>query len=278
LVIVGEVVKLRHNLAWFESRPLFGRRVLVTRPRGQENEMLRQLESLGASVSLLPGVEIREIGDWGPVDRAIANLASYGWLVFTSANGVRAFIARLLHAGRDLRALGTVKLAAIGPATADALRRFHLEPDVVPASYRSEGLVEALKERVTGQRVLLARADRGRELLRDELSKVAEVEQVAVYSQVDAVDPDPAIVADLRNGKFDFVTLTSSNIARALIRSLDAQGMAHIRSGAVRLISISSVTSSAVREFELPVAAVAKEETSGGIIAAIIDLAAREKS
>jgi uroporphyrinogen III methyltransferase/synthase len=274
LVVIGEVVGLRQELNWFERRPLFGRHVLVTRPRAQADEMVRRLEGLGASVSVMPAVEIREVGDWGPVDRAIAGLAGYQWLVFTSVNGVRAFLGRLRLAGKDLRALGGLKLAAIGPATADALRDFHLEPDVVPSHYRSEDLAEALRERVRGQRVLLARADRGRELLRDELAAVAEVEQVAVYSQVDAPEPDPAVLADLREGRIGFVTLTSSNIARAFARALDDAARERVRSGAVRLVTISPVTSAAVRELGLPVAAEAREETAEGVVSALVGLAA----
>jgi uroporphyrinogen III methyltransferase/synthase len=277
LVVVGEVVRLRQELAWFERRPLFGWHVLVTRPRGQAADMVRQLEQRGASVSLLPTVEIREIDDWGPVDRAIARISDYGWVVFTSVNGVRAFLGRLRQQGRDLRALGGVKLAAIGPATAEALRGYHLEPDVLPARYRSEGLVEALKERVRGQRVLLARADRGRELLRDELTAVADVEQVAVYSQVDTPDLDANVLAALRDGHIHFVTLTSSNIARALIRALDAPALERIRSGAIRLVTISLVTSDAVREAGLPVAAEAQEETAAGVVRALEELARGEK-
>jgi uroporphyrinogen III methyltransferase/synthase len=277
LVVVGEVVKLREQLAWYERLPLFGRHVLVTRPRGQEGSMVRQLEGLGAAVSVLPTVEIREVADWEPVDRAISEIAGYGWLVFTSVNGVRAFLDRLLHAGRDLRALGGIKLAAIGPVTAQALRSYHLEPDVVPARYRSEGLLEALKEQVRGQRVLLARADRGREMLRDELSAVTEVEQVAVYSQVDVVEPDPVVLTALRDGHIDFVCLTSSNIARVFAGWLDEAALEHVRSGKLQLVTISPVTSAVVHEAGLQVAAEAKEETTKGVVAALVELAAGEK-
>jgi uroporphyrinogen III methyltransferase/synthase len=277
LVVTGPVVDLRRELAWFERRPLFGRRVLVTRPRGQGADMVQQLEELGAAVTHMPTVEIREIGDRAPMDGAIAGIANYNWLVFTSANGVHAFLGRLRQLGRDLRALGAIQLAAIGPATAEALRGYHLEPDVVPERFRSESLVEALRERVRGQRVLLARADRGRDLLRDELSIVADVEQIAVYSQVDAPEPDPAVLAELRAGRIDLVTLTSSNIARSLVRSLDAETLERIRSGSVRLVTISPVTSEAVSAMGLPVAAEAKEETGAGVVAALVELVAAEK-
>jgi uroporphyrinogen III methyltransferase/synthase len=276
-VAVGDVVRLRSKLSWFERRPLFGRRVLVTRPRGQEASMVRQLEGLGASVTMQPTVEIREIADWQPVDRAISEIARYGWLVFTSVNGVRAFLDRLRSGGRDMRALGNTKLAAIGPATADALRSYHLEPDVVPPRFRSEGLVEALKDKLRGQRVLLARADRGRELLHDELARVADVDQVAVYTQVDIAEPDAEVLADLCAGRIDFVSLTSSNIARAFIRWLDAEARARIASGQLQLVTISPVTSATVREAGLTVAAESRAETAAGVVEAISELASRKK-
>jgi uroporphyrinogen III methyltransferase/synthase len=270
LLILGAVVALRAELAWFERRPLFGRHVLVTRPRHQAEPLVRRLEELGATVSVLPAVEVREPQDWGPVDRALAELASYHWLVFTSANGVHALVRRLRQTGRDLRALGPLQLAAIGPATADALRAYHLEPDVVPTAYRSESLAAALRERVRGRRVLLARADRGRELLRDELAAVADVSQVAVYAQVDGAEADDALREQLRRGGIDYVTLTSSNIARALVKALDAAALDRLRDGTVRLVSISPVTSAAVRDLGLPVAAEAVEYTADGVVAALV--------
>jgi len=271
LIIIGPVVALRSELAWFEERPLFGKRVLVTRPRHQSADLVRQLENLGASVVMLPAVEVRALSDWSAVDRAIGQLHTYQWLVFTSANGVHAFVGRLRHLGRDLRALGSLRLAAIGPATAKTLREYYLEPDVIPDDYCSESLIAALRDRVRGLRILLARADRGRDLLRDELSAVAEVEQVAVYSQVDAVTQ--AFSEFLRDGPIDFVTLTSSNIARSLFRNLEDETRSLIQSGAMRLVTISPVTSAAVVEMGLPVAAEATAYTVDGVLAALIALA-----
>jgi uroporphyrinogen III methyltransferase/synthase len=197
-------------------------------------------------------------------------------LVFTSANGVHSFLDRLLKT-HDLRALGSLKLAAIGPATADALRTYHLKPDLVPDEYRSENLAEALKEKVRGQRVLLARADRGRDVLREELTQLAEVTQIAVYSQIDAVRPGDEGLARLGNGEIDYVLLTSSNIARALAAALDERGREAIGSGKVKLVSISPVTSEAIRELGFPVAGEASEYTSAGIIDALVRLATGRK-
>jgi uroporphyrinogen III methyltransferase/synthase len=273
LVFIGSVVSLRSELAWFETRPLLGKRILVTRPRHQAGELAARLEELGAVVSLLPTVEIREPVDWGPVDRALGSLSHYQWLVFTSANGVDTLIRRLRQIGRDLRALGSLRLAVIGPATADALRRYHLEPDLVPSVYDSENLAIALKKHAAGQRVLLARADRGRDVLREQLASVAEVEQIAVYSQVNAVEEGSEALEALRQGQIDAITLTSSNIARSLAHALDAATLHRLRTGTVQLVSISAVTSAAIRELGLPVAAEAREATAEGVVQALIALA-----
>jgi uroporphyrinogen III methyltransferase/synthase len=272
IIVIGSVVTLRSQLAWFEQRPLFGKRVLVTRPRRQAAGLVRRLEELGAIAYVLPAVEIVPLRDWSAVDQALARLGEYHWLVFTSANGVEAFVGRLRQTGRDLRALGRLRLAAIGPATAEALRSYYLEPDLVPAEYRSETLAAALKERVAGQRVLLARADRGREVLREELARVATVDQVAVYYQVDALPADSEPLNCLRRGEIDYVTVTSSNIGRALVRSLDGHCRARILSGEVKFVSISPVTSATVREMGLPVAGEAREYTTEGVVEAIVGL------
>jgi uroporphyrinogen III methyltransferase / synthase len=276
VTIVGPVVALRQQVGWFEHRPLFGKRVLVTRPAHQAEDLVHRLEELGAIPLVLPAVILQEPDDWGPVDEALDHLAQYQWLVFTSVNGVHAFIRRLRHTGRDLRTLGGLRLAAIGPATADALRCYHLEPDLVPEEYRSEELVRLLREQVVGQRVLLARADRGRELLREELASVAHVDQVAVYAQRDAsatFTGDPAVLDLLNRGEVDYITLTSSNIASALSRLLGKGGQSAIREGRTRLVTISPVTSGRVRDLGWSVAAEATVYTMDGMVDALVRLA-----
>lgn len=276
LILIGPAVGQKDGPSWFETRPLFGHRVLVTRPRHQAGPMLRRLELLGAVPCLLPTVEIREPADVGPLDAALMNLAAWDWVVFTSANGVAGFVRRLRALGRDLRALGGVKLAAIGPKTAAALGEYHLEPDVVPGThFSSEGLVAALAERVTGRRVLLARADRGRELLRTELAKVATVEQVTVYEQADAVDPHAEAIGALRRGEIGTVTLSSSNVARALMAVFDETIRGRVLRGEVKLVAISPETGRAVRELGYPVAAEADVYTADGLIDAVVRLATR---
>jgi uroporphyrinogen III methyltransferase/synthase len=275
VVLIGPVVGMRGELDWFEARPLFGRHILVTRPRHQASDMVQRLEELGAVVSALATVEVREPADWGPVDQALTRLSSYQWLVFTSVNGVHALINRLRQLGRDLRVLGHIKFAVIGPATGEALRAYQLEPDLMPGAYRSEALADALKQQAQGSRILLARADRGRELLREELARVADVEQVAVYSQVDVVEPDAAVLAALKRGEVDLIALTSANIARALARLLNADALRWIHSGRTKLVTISPVTSAAVRELGWPIAGEATEYTMRGVTAALIACSAQ---
>jgi uroporphyrinogen III methyltransferase/synthase len=269
VIVVGKVVSLRETLAWFESLPLFGKRVLITRPRQQAAGMARMVVERGGEPVLLPVVDVAPPEDWSAVDAAIARLDQMQWLVFTSANGVEAFLGRILKSGHDLRVLGGVKLAAIGPATAEALRAYHLEPDVVPDVYNSEGLAEALVDRVRGQRVLLARADRGIDLLRDELGGVAEVEQVAVYRQVDAVSNDDPALGMLSRGEIDLVALTSSNIAVGFAAALNNEARRHVMEGRTRLVAISPRTAAAAQGAGLPVAAVAEAYTAEGVLEAM---------
>jgi len=273
LILVGDCVAQRPERSWWEKRPLYGQRVLVTRPAHQAGDMVHKLEELGAVVFKLPTVEVREPADLGPLDRALDRLREkqIDWLVFTSVNGVHALLRRLEARGRDLRDLGGVKLATIGPKTADALREYHLRPDLVPErTFSSEGLVEAMKPHVAGQRVLLARANRGRELLKDELARIANVEQVTVYDQVDVVDPSSKVLDHLRRGEIRYVTLTSSNIARALIATFDDTIRGRVERGEIELVAISPETGRAVRELGFRVAAEAEEFTTDGLIASLV--------
>jgi uroporphyrinogen III methyltransferase/synthase len=179
----------------------------------------------------------------------------------------------LEHQGLDLRALGNLRLAAIGPKTAEALRAYHLQPDLVPARYQSEDLAAALTTQIKpGQRVLLARADRGRDVLRERLAAICTVEQIAVYAQVDTLEPDEEVMNALRRGEIEFVTLTSSNIARSLLTWFDATCRRRVETGEIKLVTISSVTSDEVRKLGFAVAAEAAQATVDGVIEALIGL------
>ncbi|HVC94761.1 MAG TPA: uroporphyrinogen-III C-methyltransferase [Pirellulales bacterium] len=265
LVVVGEVAALESDASWFTLRPLFDVRVMVTRPLARADLLHERLRELGADVLVQPAIEITAPDDWGPLDRALARLAEFDWLVFSSANGVDYLLDRLCQRHGDLRRLGPLKLAAIGPGTAEALSGYKLRPDIVPDEFRAEALAEALAGGAAGRRFLLARASRGREVLAEQLRAAGgEVEQVVVYRSRDVVGPDPEIAAALAAGKIDWVTVTSSAIARSLAAMFGDQLQR------ARLASISPVTSGTLRELGFEPAIEATEFTMAGIVEAIV--------
>jgi uroporphyrinogen III methyltransferase / synthase len=276
LLVIGSVVAHREQLRWFERLPLFGQRIVVTRPRDEGNRAAIELETLGALVLLAPTVEVCPISDPAPLDVAIDRLGTYEWLVFTSANGVRFFLERLTARGRDLRALGHLKLAAIGPATALALAKFHLTADLVPETFRSEALAEALLRHAPGGRILLARADRGRTVLKDELDQLADVDQVPVYHNSDAATLPDSVVERIREGTIDWITLTSPAIT-ARLHALLPQELRGRVGNDIRLASLSPVTTEAARSVGWTVAVEAAPYTWDGLVRAIVEQVERER-
>jgi uroporphyrinogen III methyltransferase/synthase len=250
---------------WFTNRPLFGRTVLITRPKHQADSFANELRNLGATVLVQPAIEIVEPPDWAPVDSLIGRLPDFDWIVFSSRNGVDYFIRRLLQLGYDARQFGQSRLAAIGPATADALARYHLKSDLQPVDFRAESLAEALAPYVRGKRVFLAAASRGREVLTELLAAHgAAVEQAVVYESRDVAEPVGEVAAALAAGRIHWTTVTSSAIARSLARLF---GAALRRT---RLAAISPLTADVLAELGYAPAVIAQEYTSGGIIAAIL--------
>src|SRR5690349_2281751 len=184
-IIVGEVVRLRKKLNWFERLPLFGKRIVVTRAREQAGMLGAGLRALGANVIELPTIEIVPPADYGPLDRAIAELAAYDWLIFTSANGVRYFLDRLDRSRQDLRML-RARICAIGDATKAAVENLHLKVDLIGEEYVAESLVDAFQAiDLGGKRMLLPRAAVARDLLPRKLrERGARVDVVEAYRTV----------------------------------------------------------------------------------------------
>ena len=212
ILVVGEVAGLRERLKWWETRPLFGKVAVVTRTREQAGALSRLLTEAGARVVEIPALKLLPPEDFGPLDRALAHLTDYRWLIFTSANGVEAFFRRLGERGRDLRAVGHLKLAAIGPATAQALVRRGLTADLVPESFVAEGLAEGLLPLLhPGDRVLLPRAAQAREALPELLRHAGvEVEVVPVYRMVPPPEIPEAARPFLEEARVDILTFASS--------------------------------------------------------------------
>lgn len=269
LIVIGEIVRQRERIAWFERRPLFGLRIGITRAKQQAGATVARCLELGAQPLLLPTIRISPPDDPAAVDAAIDRLASYDWLVFTSANGVRGLLDRLWERGGDVRRLAGVRIAAIGPATAETLMDYRLRPDLVPPSYRAEALAAELAPEVGGKRVLWARANRGRDVLPQSLASAGAVfEEVTVYRTDDAAEFPPEVRAALEAGEIDWIGLSSPSIARALARLLPERARQRLGAG-LKLASISPVTTAAAREAGLPISAEAREYTWEGIFAAI---------
>jgi len=265
IVVVGPVAGLPATLSWSDNRPLFGQRVMVTRPAEQIGTVADQLSELGAEVIVQPAIRISDPPDWQPVDDALERLDKYDWLVFSSVNGVRYLLRRLMASQADLRRLGGVRLAAIGPGTADALAEFHLKADVVPQEYRAESLASDLTTEARGKRFLLARASRGREVLAQQLRSAGGlVDQVVVYSSSDPASPDEEVKKRLASGRIDWVLVTSSAIARSLVTMFGPD----LRKAS--LASISPITSATLRELGHEPAVEAQSYTMTGVIEAVL--------
>ena len=273
VVIVGEAVGLGQAESWFTRRPLFGKHVLITRPVERADTLWQQFTELGADCLVQPAIEIAPPKDWNSVDAALARLSEFDWLVFSSVNGVRYLLDRLIDTGGDVRRLGGVKLAAIGPGTTDELAAYHLRVDGQPPDvYRAEALADLLAVDARGKRFLLARASRGREVLAERLTAAgAAIEQIVVYQSTDVTKPDAEVAAALAAGRIDWVTVTSSAIARSLAKLFGDD----LRKS--KIVSISPVTSATLRELGFEPAAEAKQYTMEGVVQAVLKAEAKGK-
>ena len=274
VTIVGEVVRLREKLRWFERLPLFGRTVLVTRPAGQAEGLSAALADLAAAVIEAPAVEIAPPADAGAAEEAVGRLGEFDLVVFTSVNGVEAFAARCRARGLDGRALSGAKVAAIGPATAAKLRAAFIEPDIVPERFTTADLGEALAAAggLDGRRVLLARADIAAEALPEALAASgAEVEDVAFYRTLCPASLPSEAVEALRAGRVDWATFTSSSSVTNFLALLGRAGLDPSAALAgVRLAAIGPVTAETLSARGLTPAAVAEVHTTGGMVAALV--------
>lgn len=269
VIVVGEVVRLRERLCWFESRPLLGRRIVVTRAEDQAVSFRDRLERLGAEIVEAPTISIAAPASFAAFDGALAGLARFDWVIFTSRNGVELFFARLLGNGGDVRDLGAARLAAIGPATEAALRERGLRVDVVPDDFRAEGLRDALGGQVAGKKVLLARAAGARDVLPRALAEAgAEVTDVATYQAAPTAQLPEAARKALRERRIDAVTFTSSSTVTSFMKLL---GNERDLLGGVRIACIGPITAAAARDLGLEVAIEACEYTTDGLIAALVD-------
>ncbi|MBN2107613.1 MAG: uroporphyrinogen-III C-methyltransferase [Deltaproteobacteria bacterium] len=263
IIIVGGVVTLREKLRWFDNQPLFGKKIVVTRTRKQSSKLSQQLSRLGAAVIEFPTIEIQPQQDLSLLETAIRNLRDFAWLFFTSQNAVSIFFEKLFSMGLDARALGSVKIAAIGPATGDELIKYGLKPDLVPKEFVAESLLDAARSlKLAGSTVLLPCAREARSVLSDGLQQLgATVERINIYETVKPENREPETIARVQEA--DLITFTSSSTARnffSLIPSVQAE-----------LASIGPITSQTIRELGYAPAFEAAEYTIDGLVKAITE-------
>lgn len=269
IIIVGKVVTLRDTLSWFEQKPLFGKRILVTRAREQASVLSEKLEALGAEAWEYPTIAIKEPADSALLDKAISEAGTYDWMIFTSANGVHAFFKRLKALKLDIRSLGAVKICAIGPKTKELLEDKGLQVAVMPEVFRAEAVAEALKPLVkAGEKVLLPRADIARDVLVTTLKEMGlEVNEVIAYETVAADTDDNFLIEKMEQKGIHVVTFTSSSTVRNFMKLIG--GRKDLLNG-VTIAAIGPVTAETAEKLGLKADIVADEYTIDGLVQALV--------
>ncbi len=256
ITVVGGVVSLRDKLRWFDKRPLFGKRVVITRAREQASDFADLLKENGADVIEFPTIEIVPPKKWDDVDKAIKRLSSphptlsrkgrgnyYDWAIFTSVNGVKYFVERLKKQGKDIRELKGIKICAIGPATAKAIEDLGIKVDFLPKEYRAEAIIEGLgKNRIKGRRFLLPRALKAREILPEEIKRLGgKVDVVPTYRTIKPKEKTDEIRKMFEEKKIDVVTFTSSSTVENFVGMFKKGEAPGLLNGAV-VASIGPIT------------------------------------
>ena len=254
------------------SDVLRGKRILVTRARSQALSLVQRIESLGGEVVEFPTIEIRPPESYGPLDQAIKQIASYDWLIFTSANGVEQFLNRFEKLGKNIADLAGIEVGAIGPETAKRLTAAHIQPSLVPKQYQAEGILEALiSETVLGKGILIPRAAKARDILPETLRQWgARVDVVEAYQTVLPQIDVSALCQLLREGTIDMVTFTSSSTVTNFAAMLRDQDLPRLLSRAV-IVCIGPITRKTVEDLGMRSEVVSEEFTIPGLVSAMVD-------
>lgn len=269
IILVGDVVTMRDTLRWFDEKPLFGKRVLVTRAREQASVLSEKLEKLGAESLEAPMIDIQEVADKSIIRETIKDIESYDWIIFTSVNGVKFFFNELLNNGRDIRDLKGLKICAIGPKTAEALAEKGLKVNIIPETFVAEGVLKAITPLLSSsQNILLPRSDLARQVLVDSLERQGhKVKDMVVYETVPAHHQVFNMKEKLENGEIHMVTFTSSSTVKNFMDMVKKHSIA--LPDDLIYASIGPITSETARENNLDIAIEAKEYTIDGLVEAI---------
>ena len=276
IIIIGHVVSLREELAWFDARPLFGKRIVITRARAQASALVQKLSDLGAECIEIPTIEISPPKDISPLQESIKNIKQYDWLVFTSVNGVKFFFDTLFDMGKDVRILGHLKFACIGPVTKERLKDYGIVSDILPETYRAESVAIAFSDMdmpdmdIKGKKVLLPRAKKARTILPEELRKMgAQVDEITAYETLLNEDGKKELIERLKKREIDAVTFTSSSTVSNFMSLIDPAEAKSLMDG-VLVASIGPITSDTARELGLKPDIEAERYTIHGLVDALL--------
>ncbi len=273
IIVIGEVVSLRDRLDWFEKRPLFHKRILVTRTRDQASALVTGLEECGASCLECATINIQPLEDYTKLDNELERLAEYHWLLFTSINGIKYFFKRLHSKGMDARDLKGPAFGCVGKATADALFQYGINADLIPETFTGEGLAKSLLDQgVEGRNILIPRARDGQEYLPETLRGAgAQVVVAPVYQNIPENAQAEEVHRELEEGSIDMITFTSSSTVTNFIAMLGIKSKEELQRllGGVRIAAIGPITANTVLDSGLDVDVAAEEHSIEGLIKAI---------
>ena len=277
IVVVGEVVKLREIINWYESKPLFGKTIIVTRPKSQAPEFIKLLEEQGAQVIAFPTIEIRNPSSYNALDKAINRIEKYDWIIFTSVNGVTSFFNRLRELGKDIRELHRAKIAAIGGVTAQEIENLGIKVDIVPDDYKAEGLIKLFKKNnIEESKILIPRAKVARDILPDSLAKIgANVDVVTAYvTRQPGKAKTKDIIRLLSENKIDMLTFTSSSTAQNFFELISGFKQSK---GRPLIASIGPITAKTVKEAGYKSTIIPKKYTVEYLANEIVDYFTKKK-
>jgi uroporphyrinogen III methyltransferase/synthase len=271
VIVVGSVVSLRKELAWFDRTPLFGKSIVITRARAQASGLVADLTRLGAHCIEIPTIRIEPPSDATALIDAVHRIKEYDWLVFTSVNGVKFFFDTLFKLGKDVRILGHLKFACIGPVTKQRLADYGIISDILPDTFRAESVVKAFSTAgIQGKSVLLPRARKARTILPEELSRMgARVDEVTAYETVLENEAAPALIKLLEQQQIDAVTFTSSSTVSNFMSLLPSDKTVELMKH-LTIASIGPITSDTVRSFGLEPTIEADPYTIDGLVTALL--------
>jgi uroporphyrinogen III methyltransferase / synthase len=269
ILVVGPVVDLRDTLRWFDTKPLFGKGVVITRPERQADDLVRLLAAQGANPIAFPTISIVPPSDWSELDKALDGLESYNWLIFTSANGVHFFFQRLREKGRDVRDLKGIKICCIGSATAGQIESRGINVDLVPDEFIAEGILKSFATMdLQGQKMLIPRAAKARDILPEGLKKQGAVVDVAVtYQTVNSGRKRKDLLAAIEAGDLDVITFTSSSTVTNYIEIMGADS---ILPPHIKIACIGPITAATAKKAGFAIDITQDEYTMDGLVQSLI--------